>query len=527
MPRHRPDLRRRVAALGAGALLGAVLLAGPAALAEGPALPDRSVRVVPGAAATVSLLEGVDGARSGSARLMLDGLPAGTVLTADGHRAMVPQQGTWQIAADGTTLTFAPFAPRLGQVPAPIRYSATAADGTALPPAVVTVTAPIIADLVRAAPFGEPVVLPLAETLHDVDPASLRLEPLEHDVSAVVEEDGTRVRVPEQGTWTLDRASGTVVFAPDSADVTAVAPVRLSGTSPEGESAGPALLEIGYPALSDLAIAQHPGQPAQLDLLDGSRNVRADSLRLTAAGAPAGSVLSEDGLELTVPGEGVWRIDQAGLTASFSPDRALEGYPSPVAYTAAGLYADATASGLLVVQCTQTPPLARADELRGRPGSPLEMDLLANDTPGAASVPLDPSSVRLRAPGTEDVPQLSSADGTSLVVPDQGEYRVSEDGVLTFTPQEGFRGSATPIAYTVADAAGVRVDAGIAVDIDPQVPPMAARSDTGGINSMLAGLRVPRSSPSTVFLSGAALLVFAGATSLGIGARMQSDRRSM
>lgn len=499
----------------------------PVAEAEGPPLPDRSVQVVDGTASSAPLLDGVTGVRPGSARLVLDGLPAGTVLTADGRRATVPQQGTWTIGTDGSTLTFTPFSPRLRQEPTPIRYVAAAEDGGTRDPGVVTVTASIISDMVRAAPFGAPVQFPLAEAEQGVEPASLRLAPISDAASDPVEDDGTRVSVPGQGIWTLDRDRAVVTFTPASADVRAVAPIHLTGTGSAGESAGPALLEVGYPVLSDLSVAEEPRGIAQIDLLEGSRYVRTDSLRLTAAGAPTGSTLAEDGRRLTVPGEGVWTIDQAARTAVFTPDRELVGSPSPVAYTATGLYAEAPASALLVVQYTRTPPVARADDLRGRPGTVLRVDLLANDTPGAASVPLDASTVRLWSAGTADVPQLSSADGTRLVVPDEGEYRVGDDGVLTFTPDEDFRGSSSSVRYVVSDAAGVRVDARISVDISPQAPATSTGVGAGGITTMLDGLRTPRASAPTVFLTCAALLLFAGAISLGIGARMEADRRSL
>lgn len=522
-----PRRRRATAALGSAALVTALALAPQAALAEGETIADHAVTAAEGESVTIDLLRDSSGIEPGTARLLLDGLPATSTLTADGRRAVVPGEGTWQVSADGAAVTFTPVASRLGVEPHPIHYSALSTAGEPVGPGLVTVSTPMIPDMMRSAPYAEPVSFPVAESVQNVDAQTLELAGLPGASSTRTGDDGASVTVEGQGVWTLDRATGTVVFTPEGADVRAVAPVLVSGRSGEGERASQALLEVGYPRLTDREIAERPADQVQFDLMEGARNVRADSVRFDEAAAPPGAEISADGLSLQVPEQGTWTIDPGMGTAVFAPVEGLEDSPSPVAYTAQGLYAENAATALLLVQFTPSPPTARADELRGRPGQEVQVDLLANDTPGAASMPLRPASVRISSPVAQGVPQLSDEDGTRLVIPGEGTYSVRDDGVLVFAPAEDFRGRTSPIEYRVADAAGIAVTAAVTVDIDPQSPVSEMQRDSGGINSMLEGLRAPRTSTFTVFSTFAALLLFSGAVSLWIGGRMESERRSL
>src|SRR5262249_2779135 len=76
---------------------------------------------------------------------------------------------------------------------------------------------------------------------------------------------------------------------------------------------------------------------------------------------------------------------------------------------------------------------------------------------------------------------------TTLVVPGQGTWSVDNQGNVTFTPQAGFTGGPTPIAYTVQDA-GRRPSnqATIAIDYVP-----VARDDSSSGNTTGTAVTVP------------------------------------
>src|SRR5699024_8222349 len=68
-----------------------------------------------GESIATALETGVPG--SGSVRLQLDGLPAGSTVVDDGSRVVVPDQGVWQLSADGSSLTHTPSGPGPGHQP--------------------------------------------------------------------------------------------------------------------------------------------------------------------------------------------------------------------------------------------------------------------------------------------------------------------------------------------------------------------------------------------------------------------------
>ncbi len=89
-------------------------------------------------------------------------------------------------------------------------------------------------------------------------------------------------------------------------------------------------------------------------------------------------------------------------------------------------------------------PTANDDNGSGMPGNAVEVDVLANDTPGDA--PIDPTTVQIA--GTNNA-------GSSLIVPGEGTWSVDgTTGAITFTPEGGFSGSPTPIEYFVLDDDG-------------------------------------------------------------------------
>lgn len=514
-------------------------------------------------------------------RLLLDTMPAGSTLSGDGRRLIAVGEGEWQVSEDATELTFTPSSSHLGRSPEPMRYVAESADGTVLTTGIVSLTTPVLPDLVRAAPFGDPIEFDVADGLEDVKTSTLRLVPLTRadagsigasdggsdgsgsagagdgtdgdstagadggsttaadgspttddpaDDGVEVNSKGTRAVVAGQGTWTLDRTTQTVRFAPADDSVKAADPIGLTGEDSEGNKAGVATLAPGYPAMLDQTQVGTAGSSITFAPMDDARFVRADSLRFAKDGLPSGAKVSSNGRELTIPGQGSWAIDVDARAVTFDPDDDAEnGLRSTVQLVGSGSYADSTnSSATLTALVTDSGAVLRDDELRTAPGKSVQVDLLANDTAGAPSDPLSPATVRISSLEASNLDDLERYSGTHLVVPGEGEYQVGSDGVLRFTPARGFRGRTTSINYTVQDGEGVQYRANVSVQVDPQ---LASASDprgdsSAGINTMLSGLMPSATSTSAVFLTIVVLMGFAGVISLFIGARMESDRRT-
>ncbi|HIY22857.1 MAG TPA: hypothetical protein H9837_00900 [Candidatus Brachybacterium merdigallinarum] len=462
----------------------------------------------------------------GSMSLSLAGLPPGSTVLADGSRAVVPEQGSWQLAADGTALTHDPTGTGLGRQPDPVSYLSLDAEGAVTGAGRLILSVPIISDMYRSAPYGEDIVFSVGEGQQYVDPATLTLEPRASGEDFAVTQDGTEVEVPGQGTWSLDRDTATVRFSPESGDVQAVAPMGITGGDGEGATALPALLDTAYPILVDREQAAAPGEPVTIDLTLGVRDVRSDSLRFDAATLPQGARTSPDETEVTVPGEGTWTIDLEARTVTLVPDPDFLGTATPIGLIADGVHADNSARATL--RATIAPVIAtlRDDEGRTSVGTPLSIDVLGNDTAGSASQPLVPETVRIRSLAATNLTELEEAQGTRLVVPGEGTFSVAENGAISFEPAEGFVGRTTPITYTVLDAAGTPTSAALVVDVDPALEPeRQSGQETAGINSLLVGLLPSSPGTATVFATIIMLLVFGGGVSLWIGRRMDADRR--
>lgn len=470
---------------------------------------------------------GTDVEVPGTARavLLLDGMPAGTTLVSDGSRLTIPEQGSWEIEADGSAITHTPAGPGLGYQPDPIQFAVLDKEGATLAAGRVSLTVPIISDLYRSALYGEDIVFAVGEGQQFVDPQTLRLEPLPGSEGAQVDEDGTEVVVPEQGVWTLDRETATVRFSPFSADVRITAPMSVTGGT-DGLEAAPALLDTAYPVLVDRSRAEAPGSQVQFDLASGARDVLSDSLRFDVESLPEGAEVSADGTEVMVPGQGTWRIDLEARTVTMTPEDNFVGTASPVGIAAVGIHANNPVRATL--EATITPVIAtlRDDEVRTAPGSPVSVDVLRNDTAGAASRPLVPSSVELRSLSATNLHELEEGRGTRLVIPSEGTYVVEDNGSITFTPQDGFTGRGTPVKYLVTDSEGISFAASLTVEVDPALTAAkAGHNEASGINSLLLGLLPSSRSTSLIFGTIVLLLMFGGGVSLWIGTRMVADRR--
>jgi len=161
--------------------------------------------------------------------------------------------------------------------------------------------------------------------------------------------------------------------------------------------------------------------------------------------------LSEDGKTLTVPGEGVWTLDDNG-DVTFVPEDGFNGNPTPIDYTAKDNYGNDTVNdGTLSIKYGPVAVNNREDNVTFADfAAGITQDILANDRATDGSR-LDPSSVQLIAPSNGTL----SADGKTVTVPGEGVWVVDNEGKLTFTPEDGFMRNPTPIRYTVKDVDGL------------------------------------------------------------------------
>ncbi|WP_245822933.1 Ig-like domain-containing protein [Brachybacterium avium] len=153
--------------------------------------------------------------------------------------------------------------------------------------------------------------------------------------------------------------------------------------------------------------------------------------------------------------------------------------------------------------------------------------MLSNDTAGSGAQPLLPETLRISSLEATNLAELEDGRGTRLLIPGEGTFSVGDNGTVTFEPVEGFTGSTTPITYDVRDSAGVPVQATLVVDVDPDISASAEPViEVSGINSLLVGLMPGSTGTAVLFGTIVLLLLFGGGVSLGIGLRMETDRRA-
>ena len=124
------------------------------------------------------------------------------------------------------------------------------------------------------------------------------------------------------------------------------------------------------------------------------------------------------------------------------------------------------ATGTLTVTTTPITPTAREDRATTTFGVARRVEVLDNDSAGAASAPLDPTSVRLQLrPGLPEGSSLADG-GRTLTLPGLGVHRAGDDGVVTFTPAAGFTGRVPTVGYTVRDTNGTPATASLTLRVD-------------------------------------------------------------
>ncbi len=158
---------------------------------------------------------------------------------------------------------------------------------------------------------------------------------------------------------------------------------------------------------------------------------------------------------MTIPGEGTYSVNPDG-TLTLDPEPTFTG-DTTVGYRVADEVGQ-TATSTVTVTVTPVTPTALDDTVTTPYLHSVTVDVLANDDEGAASAPLDPSTVALRDP----------ADGTwaqTVTVPGEGTYAVEPDGSVTFTPAAGFDGPSTAVTYRVADMNGTTATATLSVTV--------------------------------------------------------------
>ncbi|MHA7247577.1 Ig-like domain-containing protein [Arthrobacter tecti] len=390
----------------------------------------------------------------------------------DGKTLTVPGEGTYVIDPVTGEITFTPDADFEGEARA-VTYAVTDGEGRL---ATGTITAdvgdaPVAGADTARTQSGTPVTVPVLgndSTDEDtsMDPMSVTFPTVGQPAGATVSDDGLTLTVPNQGTYTADPVTGAITFEPVPGFEGTAAEV-LYGAADRNGALTTGTLEITVAALVD-AVDDQGFTPFGADVtvpVLGNDVTGVDqpfdpgTLVFPTAGQPG--TVSDDGLTLTVPGEGVYTIDPATGGILFSPEDGFTDAGQPVTYQVTNAEGVTVSANLTMT--VGSAPVAVRDEAGTLPDQPVDIDILGNDLSDDRA-DLVPGTVIFPADG-QPAGVTVSPDGKTLIVPGEGVYTVNADGTVTFTPEDGFEGSATEVIYEVADVNGVTAQAPIAVTV--------------------------------------------------------------
>lgn len=393
------------------------------------------------------------------------GQPAGATVTDGGKTLTLSDQGTWTVRNDGSVL-FTPAAAFTGTA-ATVRYRIEDANGTR-ETAALSVT-------VRPGPLAQ------SDSAGTRQNVTVTLEPLGNDTRALdvdgttratvdpgtlvlvatrdlpqgssLARDGRTLDMPGEGVWSVG-PDGRVSFDPLSQFTGVAAPVTYRARDSFDNTVTSTMtvsVDAVVPAAVDDAADTTYGTPVLVDVLDND---------LPAAGGPldpatlrvVDPTTGQPVLEVGVPDEGAWSVVDGKV--GFTPADGFTGVATTLGYVVSDANGTpARASVRVSVGAPGEAVPTRASTTRGRP---VTLDVLAGVSPAqgerlvVGSLCLVPGTVAATGKGAgvgaRDCVRKYAEEGV-------GTWVVEPDGTVTFTPADGFTGTATT-DFRVADTGG-------------------------------------------------------------------------
>ena len=355
---------------------------------------------------------------------------------ADGSKEKtIPGQGTYTIAPDGT-VTFTPGKQFVGN-PDPVTVKRVDKNGT-------PVTATYSPEFTKVTPTGSG---DKTEGLQgQVQEGKVTFTPGHDSVpfpadSTPLFDNGTAVKeVPNVGKFEVD-ADGKVTFTPDK---------QFKGETPELEltrvDANGTPVTVKYQAVVKEVVPTSTNATST-----GPQGVPQTGTPTFAGGDPLVPInetveptFADGSKEKTIPGQGTYTIAPDG-TVTFTPDKQFVGKPDPV--TVKRVDKNGTS-----VTATYSPEFTKVTPTGKDTSSVNIKGLVQTGTPtfegGNPLVPID-----------ETVAATFGDGSTEKVIPGEGTYAISPDGIVTFTPEANFVGKGTGVTIVRKDKNGTPVTA--------------------------------------------------------------------
>jgi CshA-type fibril repeat protein len=348
----------------------------------------------------------------------------------------VAGEGVWSTNSDGSIT----FTPEYGfeNNPTPIEYTVKELSGDVSNRAIVTIIYPDAVDDVMIVPVGHTGDITVNVIENDSNNTDASLVSL-----GCREENIKSLTISGEGTWSVSD-TGIVTFSAVDGFVNEPSDINYTVGLVSGIRSNCATIDVRFELLArDDSSLMNVGAVTLIAILNndyGSLNPESVKLILPE-NIPAGSRVSDDGKTLTVHGEGIWSVNAEGIV-SFSAEDGFIGTPTPINYSVEnnnGLMSNIAT--ITITVGAETTVIATDDNAEANNGNPIVIDVLSDD-----SGDLNGSTV-----------YILDADGNrvdSRVIEGEGIWQVNDDQTITFTPEEGYIGTPTPIDYVIQDRNG-------------------------------------------------------------------------
>ena len=355
---------------------------------------------------------------------------------ADGSKEKsIPGQGTYTIASDGT-VTFTPDKQFVGN-PDPVTVKRVDKNGT-------PVTATYSPEFTKVTPTGIGATSTGSQGLPQTGTPTFQggdpLVPIDETVEPTFEDGSKEKSIPGQGTYTI-APDGTVTFTPDKQFVGKPDPVTVKRVDKNGTPVtatySPEFTKVTPTGTSATSTGpQGVPQTGTPSFQGGDPLVPIDET--------VEPTFEDGSKEKSIPGQGTYTIAPDG-TVTFTPDKQFVGNPDPV--TVKRVDKNGTP-----VTATYSPEFTKVTPTGKDTSSVNIKGLVQTGTPtfegGDPLVPID-----------ETVAATFEDGSTEKVIPGEGTYAISLDGIVTFTPEANFVGKGTGVTIVRKDKNGTPVTA--------------------------------------------------------------------
>lgn len=453
---------------------------------------SSSTANTPGQPATVDVLQGATGDIDATTVQLTAPDVAGATVTDGGKTLTVPGQGVWTVDRSSGAVTFTPES-GFTRNPTPVTYTVEDTRGNQTQGQVSVSYRGTAQDDAATTDQGEAVTIDVLRNDEGGTVATSVVFPSAGQPSgAAVSDDGRTLTVPGTGVYTVDATTGAVTFTPEPTFRGDASPVTYRVADADGGTSTAQIVvtakPVGPKAADDAATTQQ-NTPVTVDVAGGTaagvdRGTPIDptSVVFPRSGQPDGAIVSDDGKQITVPGQGVSTIDPDSGKVTFTPAQGYTGTTTPVTYQV-GDTGGESGTGTIVVTVTPVFPKANPDTAKVAQGEPTTVDVLGDDTAGNAGTPFDPGTVVFPTAGQPNGSTVSE-DGRKVTVPGEGAYVVDPDsGKVTFTPEPTFRGVGSAVTYRVADVDGTTTSSTITITVAPVGPVAQDDVTTTGQNT--------------------------------------------